>query len=104
MEGWYKGMKLPIKFGSIYINYDVGADIATVLRLVADNIADGKIRFTGIEVNEEEEQTYWVKDCGDYELKVLLPFDGKKDFVLDISKRVAICFYIRFKKQISQTT
>ena len=66
-------MILPIKFGSIYINYDMGSDIAAVLRMVADNIVDGKIQFTGIEMDENENQSYWVKDCGDYVLKILLP-------------------------------
>lgn len=97
-------MKLPIKYGSIYVNYDMGADIATVLRHVAENIVNGKVRFTGIEVNKEEEKTYWVKDCGDYELKVNLPIDGKKDMVLDLDNRAAICFYIRYKKKFSQNT
>ena len=90
-------MKLPIEYGSIYINYNMGDDIATTLRRVADNIVNGKIHFNGIEENADEDEMYWVKDCGDYDLKVKLPIDGKKDLTLDMDERYAICFYIRDK-------
>lgn len=82
---------------TVYLKYDKGLDMATVLRNAADQIVNGRIVCTGIERREDEEDgVYYVKDCGKYELVIVAPcvdsfpiydVDGHGIVALDVRRK-----------------
>ena len=82
---------------NIYIRHDPDMDRRSVMELISEQIVDGKIRCTGMEQRDGE--VYWVRDCGEYELVLPMPYDEAETMVFDVSGRRALQFDVRRKKQ-----
>ena len=80
---------------NVYVKHEHGLDRGWVLRFIADQIVDGRIHCTGIE--QRADDVYWVKDCGEYELVLPMPFDDDGTLVFDIGDRRALQFEVRRK-------
>lgn len=81
--------------GHVYVTYDYGEDVPTVLRRIADGIVNGRIECNGVEVREDD--TYWVKDCGKYEIAVPMPYEEGQGLTFDVYGRHAMKVDVRKK-------
>ena len=80
---------------NIYVKHEPGLDRGWVMRFIADQIVDGRIYCTGIE--QREDGIYWVKDCGEYELLLPMPFDDSGTLGFDVGGKRALQFEVRKK-------
>lgn len=80
----------------IYIKHEPGMDRGWVMRFISKQIVNGRIYCTGIE--QREDDTYWVKDCGEYELVMPMPLDESGTLGFDIGNKRALQFEVRKKR------
>ena len=78
---------------TLMIEYDFGEDVKEVLGRISGNIVNGRIECTGIEMDGAN--TFWVKDCGDYELKMLMPYrqDGTMGYDVHRKRTMVVKVY-----------
>ena len=81
---------------NLYIKYESGMDVGRVLRVIDGAIVNGRIYCNGIEQRDDE--VYWVKDCGEWELVIMMPFGDDPLLAVDLSKHGAMRIKVRKKK------